>query len=325
MRKKIVKIITGLILFISFAETKDIKPLFQLKASGLVSDFVIDANKLYAATSQGSIDIFDLETQKVIDRIILKPILTERGELVPAHLFSVDRVDGKTLFVSKGENGYRNVWIYENFELKKLIGEEKKLFVKKAHFAQNGDILLGTFGSDVLLYDETEGYEVYQKHISESALGGMALSVDKKKVLMSDEAGIVRLIDVNSSKVDKIFSSEHVDNIYRVAYQNGTIITAGQDRRVGVYYTDDRKSYHLKSDFLVYCVALSPSGKVGIYSSGTDHKLQLFNIKSREKTLQLIGHHAVVNKIKFINEDLLVSAGDEQDIYIWSLIPTTQF
>ncbi len=247
----ILKILTGLMLFTSLTEAKDITPLFTLKTSGLVSDFVIDGNRLYAATSQGSIDIFDLETQKVVDRIILQPIRTVRGELIPAQIFSIDRIEDKTLLVSKGKNGYRDVWIHEGFELKKVIGEEKKLFVKKARFANNGDLLLGTFGSDVILHDEKEGYQVYQKHISESALGGIALSADKKKVVMSDESGSVRLIDVASSQVDKVFSSEHVDNIYRVAYSNGIILTAGQDRRVGVYYVDEREPYHLKSDFLV--------------------------------------------------------------------------
>ncbi len=315
----ILKILTGLMLFTSLTEAKDITPLFTLKTSGLVSDFVIDGNRLYAATSQGSIDIFDLETQKVVDRIILQPIRTVRGELIPAQIFSIDRIEDKTLLVSKGKNGYRDVWIYEGFELKKVIGEEKKLFVKKARFANNGDLLLGTFGSDVILHDEKEGYQVYQKHISESALGGIALSADKKKVVMSDESGSVRLIDVASSQVDKVFSSEHVDNIYRVAYSNGIILTAGQDRRVGVYYVDGREPYHLKSDFLVYCVALSPSGKKGIYSSGTDHKLQLFDVESRKKTTRLFGHHAVINKIKFMTENILVSAGDERHIYVWSL------
>ncbi len=319
MRVDTLKILLALLFVISIAFSKDITPLFKLKASGLVSDFVIEGSRLYAATDQGSIDIFDLETQKIVDRIKLKSILTVRGELVPAQIYSVDRIDGKTLFVSKGESGYRNVWIHTGFELKKIIGEEKKLFVKKAHFANNGDLLLGTFGSDVLLYDEKEGYQVYQKHISPSALGGIALSADKKKVVMSDESGSVRLIDVASSQVDKVFSSEHVDNIYRVAYSNGIILTAGQDRRVGVYYVDKNDSYHLKSDFLVYCVALSPNGKNGIYSSGLDHKLQLFDIKSRKETKRLAGHHAVVNKIEFINETLLVSAGDENDIFIWSL------
>ncbi|MEA3419989.1 MAG: nitrate reductase, partial [Campylobacterota bacterium] len=179
-------------------------------------------------------------------------------------------------------------------------------------------ILFGTFGSDMILYDQAEGYQVYRSHISESTLGDIVLSDDKKKMVMSDESGTVRVIDVGSSQVEHTFSSENLDNVYRVAYSKGVIITAGQDRRVGVYPIGG-KAYHLRSDFLVYSVALSPDASVGIYSSGVNHDLQLFDIISREKIDRLVGHHAVVNKITFLNEHILISSGDEKDIYIWQL------
>jgi WD40 repeat protein len=69
-------------------------------------------------------------------------------------------------------------------------------------------------------------------------MGGMVLSADKKKILIADESGTARLIDINTSKVEQTFSSEHVDNIYSVAYANNTIITGGQDKRVGIYSKD---------------------------------------------------------------------------------------
>ena len=75
----------------------------------------------------------------------------------------------------------------------------------------------------------------------------------------------------------------------------------------------------LVSDFLVYNVGLSPSAATGIYSSGVNHDLQLFDIMSRELTDRLLGHHAIVNKIVFLNEHILVSAGDENDIFFWRL------
>ena len=88
-------------------------------------------------------------------------------------------------------------------------------------------------------------------------MGGMVLSQDKSKMVISDESGAVKVIDVNTSRIEKEYTKEHVDNIYKVAYANGVILTAGQDRRVGVYFTDSGNSYHLKSNFLVYCVGLT--------------------------------------------------------------------
>ncbi|RLA70325.1 MAG: nitrate reductase [Epsilonproteobacteria bacterium] len=312
------KIILIFFLLFTMNHAKDIQPITTLKVSGLVSDFVKDGDYLYVATDEGIVEIIDLFTQKVVNQIRLEPIKTTMGNLVPTRIHSIDRYQGKTLLVSSGASAYRNVWIHDGTQLEKIIDEKKHLMPKRAFFTAEGKVILGTFGSDVTLYDTEENYKLYNTHISESTMGGMVLSQDKQKMVLSDESGTARLIDVNSSKIEATFSSEHVDNIYSIAYRNHTLITAGQDRRVGVY-RKDKEAYHLKSDFLVYCVGLSPSAKTGIYSAGTDNHLQLFNTQDGSKTDRLIGHYATPNKIMFISENTLISSGDEEKIFFWVL------
>ena len=306
------------ILCTTMLSAKNISPITTIEASGLVSDFVEDAGYLYVATDAGVVDIIDLGTQKIVRQINFEPMKISTGEYVPTHIHSVDRFQGKTLLVTSDISAYRNVWIYDGKVLKKIIDEKKRMMPKRAYFTLEGQILFGTFGSDVTLYDDKENYKLYNTHISESTMGGMILSQDKKKMVISDESGTVRLLDVKSSAVEKVFSSEHVDNVYRVAYSNGIIITAGQDRRVGVY-TENKNPYHIKSDFLVYCVGLSPSGRTGAYSSGLKHHLQLFNTENGKKTDLLTGHFATPNKIMFINEHSIISSGDENRIFFWKI------
>ena len=311
-------VIAFLTLFTITLYAKNISPIVTMEASGLVSDFVEDAGYLYVATDAGVVDIIDLSTQKIIKQIHFEPMQISTGEYIPTRIHSVDRFQGKTLLVTSAINAYRDVWIHDGKKLEKIIDEKKHLMPKRALFTSDGKILFGTFGSDVSLYDDEENYQLYNTHISESTMGEMVLSHDKKKMVISDESGTVRVLDVKSSKVEKTFSSEHVDNIYRVAYSNGIIITAGQDRRVGVY-AENKKPYHIKSDFLVYCVGLSPSGRTGVYSSGLKHNLQLFNTDNGQKTDILIGHFATPNKIMFINETSLISTGDENRIFFWKI------
>ena len=306
------------ILFATTVYAKNITPLTTIEASGIVSDFVEDGGYLYVATDAGVVDIIDLSSQKIVNQIKLDPIQISTGEYIPARIHSIDRFQEKTLLVTSGISAYRNVWIDDGKVLKKIIDEKKHMMPKSALFTSEGKIVFGTFGSDVSLYDDEEDYKLYDTHISESTMGGMVLSPDKKKMVISDESGSVRLMDVKSSKVEKVFSSEHVDNIYRVAYSNGIIITAGQDRRVAVY-RDSKEPYHIKSNFLVYCVGLSPSGSTGIYSSGTEHHLQLFDTKNGEKGDILTGHFATPNKIMFINESSIISSGDENRIFFWKI------
>ena len=312
------KIVMGFLVLLFTANTKDLTPVATIEASGLVSDFVEDNGYLYVATDAGAVDIIDLSTQKIVERILLEPLQTAMGDFVPARVHSVDRFQGKTLLVTSGISAYRNVWIHDGKELIKIIDEDKRIMPKRAFFTSEGKIVFGTFGSDVILYDKNEKYTLYNSHISESTMGGMVLSHDKKKMVISDESGTVRVLDVKNAKVEKTFSSQHVDNIYRVAYSKGTIITAGQDRRVGIY-SENNRAYHIKSDFLVYCVGLSPSAATGVYSSGTNNDLQLFNTRNGNKTDRLIGHYATPNKIMFINEKALISAGDENTVFFWLL------
>jgi len=313
------KIVTALcILFTTTLYSKNIRPIVTIETSGIVSDFVEDVGYLYVATDAGVVDIIDLSSQKIIKQISFEPMEISTGEYIPTRIHSIDRFQGKTLLVTSDISAYRNVWIDDGKELKKIIDEKKHMMPKRAYFTSDGKIVFGTFGSDVSLYDNEESYKLYDTHISESTMGGMILSQDKKKMVISDESGAVRLIDVKSSKVEKVFSSEHVDNIYHVAYSNGIIVTAGQDKRVGVY-SENKKSYHIKSDFLVYCVGLSPSGATAAYSSGLKHYLQLFNTKNGEKKDTLVGHYATPNKIMFINENAIISSGDENKIFFWQI------
>jgi len=316
------KIILSFLIFISTIHAKDIQPIATLEVSGLVSDFVEDNRLLYVATDAGVVDIIDLFSQQIVSQIKFDPMQTVMGDEVPTRVHSIDRFEGKTLLVTSGITAYRNVWIHDDKKpikerLTKIIDEKKHLMPKRAFFAADGKIVLGTFGSDIVLYDTNEGYSQYNTHISESTMGGMALSSDKKKMVISDESGAARLIDINSSNIEKTFTSEHVDNIYSVAYSKDTILTAGQDKRVGIYTNGD--AFHIKNDFLVYCVGISPSAKTGVYSSSIEHDLQLFSTIDGRKTDLLRGHHATPTKIMFVDENTLISAGDEYTIYFWVL------
>lgn len=311
------KIIIVLLLLLTTLHTKDIKPIATLQSSGLVCDFVKDGEYLYVATDAGVVDIINLFTQKIVSQITFEPLKTLKGNMVPVRVHSVDRFQGMTLLVTSGTSGYRNVWVHDGSQLVNIIDETKHLMPKHAFFTHEGKIVLGTIGSDVVLYDSNEDYKVYQRHISESTIGGIVLSADKKKMVISDESGTVRLMDINTSTIEKTFNSEHVDNIYSVAYAKDIILTAGQDKRVGIYSKDN--AFHIKSDFLVYAVGISPSAKLGIYASGVEHHLQLFTTKDGRKTDRLIGHHAIPNKIVFVSENTLVSAGNEYAIYFWRI------
>jgi WD40 repeat protein len=74
-----------------------------------------------------------------------------------------------------------------------------------------------------------------------------------------------------------------------------------------------------KSDFLVYSVGLNPNGDTGVYSSGEENHLQVFDIKTKKNLNRLIGHNSLPTNIKFFNEKELFSSGNENKIFYWKI------
>ncbi len=313
-----IKIILFLLLLYHDSFARDIKPAFIMQTSGLVNDFVIDGDKLYAATNEGTVDIFSLRERKLIDQIFITSTPSGQGDMVTSKVISVDRHKGKTLIVTTGEHAFRNVWLHDGENLHPIIQTKDKQVIKKARFIDEEHFIFGSVGYEMTKYTINDNYSIYKNHIEPSAFSDMELSEDKSIMISASESGIVTMSDVKSGKIIKKLEGLNVDNIYKVAYKSGNIITAGQDRRVGVY-PKEGKPYYIRSDFLVYAVGLSPSGKIGVYSSTEESDLQLFDVKSGRKTDKLIGHIAVPSTIRFFSEIGFFSAGYENKIFYWHL------
>ncbi len=307
-----------ILLFLSTLNAKTLHPTFILNTTDLINDFIIDKNYLYAVTDGGSVDIFDLSTHKMIKQIVLEPLHVSNTETLKAKIYKIDKYADTLVFISNSKSMYRNVWLYKNNTLTQLINASKKLFIKEAHFINENQILFSTFSSEVILYEREEHYKMYERQVAFSTLGAVAISEDKKNLVLADESGEIEILKTKDSSSIKSLKALHVDNIYSLDYKNGVVISGGKDRRVGVYQKNSNP-YYLKSNFLVYAVGLSPSGLTGAYSSGFDNDIQLFEIKSKRKKELLVGHKSVINKIIFVSENQLFSSAYENKILFWNL------
>lgn len=124
-------------LLISVTYAKNINPVSRFQSAGFVNDFVVNGNTLYVGNDMGTVDIFNIKTTKIINQISLPPLTSSMNKIIPADILSVDYLNGKLLILSVGKNSYRNVWIYENYMLKRIIDEDKKLTIKEARFVND--------------------------------------------------------------------------------------------------------------------------------------------------------------------------------------------
>lgn len=294
-----------------------LEPTKVFKASGTVQDIVYKDSKLYAGTSNGSVEIFDTISGEKIQTIKVPDIEDFMGDVIPAKIYSIDFVDGKILIASQGMRGYRNIFLYENGELKKIIGIDKKYFIQKASFIDANKIVFALLSNQIGVYDIKNKKLEYLKQISPSSFAHFMLSEDKKELVTTDESGVVRKLDISNGKVLDDKMAKNLDKVYQLDYKNGVILTAGQDRKSVIY--KDGSCDELHFDFLLYSCGLSPNAKLGGVAYNEKNEVLVFDVKSKKYLYKLVGQKATLTQILFINEDELYISSDDSQINYFKL------
>ena len=299
---------------------QNIHPFLKIKASGAITDLIIDGSNILMSTDAGTIETYNINTHKRDGLIQLPDTKDFMGDPFPTKIYSIDKLSFKILAVTQGNHGFRNVLIFENVQSEEIINAERdKMMIKKARWVNNNTIVLGLMSNDLILFDVTQKEVICDVNISPYTFSDFSLTKDKQYVFTADESGIVHKIDLNNCKVKQDYAGINVDNIYQLVYKNGVIITAGQDRRVGVYNIFTGDNYYLQKDFLVYSVGLNSDGSMGAYCATEENNISVFETSGRRETCVLQGHESVITKMAFIDNNTFLSAGDDQYLIIWKI------
>ncbi len=290
-----------------------IDPFAVVKTDGQVSDMVYRSGKLYVSTDTGVVNVFDVKTRKKIGTLKVQP--TENQ--IPFKAFSADHYDGKTAVVIDSGKDFREVYLISREGSRKIVDYSKGLLIKKLRFADADHLVLGLSSDMIVMMDLRSNTLLYQIQAGGGVFRDMALSRRGTLIAVADEGGEITMIDLNKGKKIKTLRGINVDNINRIDYKNNTIISAGQDRRVGVYRQNG--SYYLDSDFFIYAVGLSPSARLGVYTDGTENDLQVFTLADKTKTVRLRGGEVLFDTLIFADEHLLIGAGEDDKIYFWRI------
>ncbi|SFV61125.1 Periplasmic nitrate reductase component NapL [hydrothermal vent metagenome] len=308
-----------LLLFFIQLNAKDLNPSFVYEGSGGVTDLVYKDAKLYSATAEGAVDIYDTKEQKLIKTIKVPNIKDFTGDDIASKIYSVDIIDDKIMIASEGKMGYRRVHIYKDNNLTEIIDTSKSYTISKAKFIDSNHILISLLSNELILFDIKAKKALYREQISASKFSDFALNEKKDEVVIADESGELKIVSVKDGKIIKTLKGQNVDNLFQVDYKNGMIITAGQDRRSAIYSKDGRVAYYKNGSFLIYSAGLSPSGKIGAYASDENNNVTVFNTSTKSNLYKLGSHKATLSSILFINEKELFTASDDNHINYWKL------
>ncbi|BAK72362.1 hypothetical protein [Arcobacter sp. L] len=315
----ILKSFFTIIILLLNLNAKELEPNSFLSTSGGVTDLIIDKNRLFAATTASSVDIFDITTKEKIDSINLPKIKDFIGDTIDSKIYSVDVFDDKILILSQGENGGRNISLYKDGKLTHIIEDKQRLFIARAKFLDENHIIYALLSNQIYLYDIKNKTITKEIQISQSKFSNFKLSSDKTKVVVCDESGVLTMLDSNTFNIIKTFKNQNLDNVFQVDFKNKIILTAGQDRRSAVFSEDGKMSYYKEFSFLIYSAGLSPSGNLAAVASDEENNVTIFNTNTKEELFLLTKNRNTLTNILFLNENEIFVSSDDNKINYYKI------
>lgn len=312
--------LTLLYLFLIPPQIAELEADFQIASAGFVTDFIIEDDVLYAATDQGIVDVFSI-TERIRSEAISIPDLTDfMGDTIPAKIFSIDKLIGieDLLIVSQGAHGFRNVDVIKHGKINRIFHADKdKLMITDAVYVSNRSILIATISNEMILYDLENIKIIYKEQISLSAISDFKVDLATNAAAISDEAGKIFIIEINTGEVLETISAWHKDNVYSIDYKNNMLIGGGKDKKVSVVSLRNGEGYFLQQNFPVYAVAMDQNSRRGAYLSIEENEINIFDIGTRESISRLKGPKTMLTKMQFISDNLFVASAEEPIIYFW--------
>ena len=309
-----------LIIGVVFATTAELEDTLQL--DGAISEISISGGKAFVATERGKVQIVDLKTHEVIDEILYPKFEDFMGDLQLPKVFSVDVSPDHQIIAAaiQASRGGREVYIYKDGKLTKIISRKIHLPVVKVRFVDNQHLILGLSGDEVVLFDINNKKVIYRNSVGMSFFSDMEINEDKTKIAITDESGDTRIIDVKTGKIVKIIEELNKDKAFDVDFRNNRTFTGGRDKKA-VYYNLSTDKYRVfeSDDFMVFSVALSPSGKKGAYIYNDKFDIKVVYTEEGSTITYLRGHKSTPGAIKFITEDKIIVGCDDGKIFFWRL------
>lgn len=297
---------------------KDIHPYRYVTIKQNISDFVKVKDKLYIGTTMGTVNIYDLKSDKLTDEIKLPSQVNVWEEEVEPLISSIDFYNGKLIFVARKISGFRELYIYENKKLVKLINESQKLTIQKIKFINDTTVIMATSGNEILLYNFKEKKIIYKKQLNLSAFIDLKLSEDKKYVFIADVTPLIYKIELKNGNIVEKYYKANKRDIFSIDYKNNKLLTGGKDRRV-VLYSSPNKFKVTKADFFIYAVALNPKATKAAYVNNEESEINIIDTKSLRLSYNLKGHKQNIVKIDFHKQDELITADKNNQLFFWKL------
>lgn len=316
-----VKKIALLICLISFVfAATAIEPVKRAKVDAAILDMAIADGKVYLATDASEVVIADTNLT-ILNRIKVRKIKDFMGTLNNADIYSVDVLGKKVLYLAQAEGGYAELFVYENGKSTKVLDKSLMLYAKAAKFVDSKRAIIALMSDEVILYDIAGKKILKRVKAGEYFYSCMAIEKGRKYVAIGDEGGEVIVVDTQTLQRVKLFKDVNKDKILSI-YINRNLIAAGSraDKTLALYSLDgSRPKVYKNPDFFIYVVGLSPDNHYVVFGDNEKYILKVADTNSLDIRYKLIGHKNLVNVVRFLDANSLLTGSETGELIKWRL------
>lgn len=316
---KILGLIFGLCLGYGSILYAQIMPQTSFKVSGGVTDIVIVDETMYVGTNASSVDIINLNTKAIEQKIKLPQIKDFMGDIIDSKVYSVDVLGKHILILSQDEKGYRKIDLYNGERIETILDAKDRMYIAKAKFLDKENIVFALLSNEIISYNIKDKKENWHEQVAFSKFSDFVMDEKKQTIIIADESGNLKLLDLKSGKLVKTLRDQNLDNVFQVDIKNNIIATAGQDRKVILYNQNTNTVSHLTSGFLIYSVGLSPSGNIVAYSCDEASNVAVHKTNTLSKIGIFSGSKMTLSKILFKNEKEFFVGSDSPEVLYYKL------
>ncbi|MGE4294906.1 MAG: WD40 repeat domain-containing protein [Campylobacterales bacterium] len=297
-----------------------LEPVRKIPLLGSAIDTALKGEILITGGDAGAIERFRLGEAKPFEQIVLPPVESLFGPH-PPKIYSVDQSGaGALLWIAESKAGEGRSLSFKapNQAPQTWIAPSENRLLRKARFLPGGGVFAAEVGGVVALLDAS-GRTVYRKTVMGSSFSDFALSQKGDLAAIAGESGEVLIFDLQRGETLRRLSGGNKDNIYRIDWKSGRVITAGQDRIAAVY--DDKSGGYdrFETPFLISAAALSPSAARVAYVQDESGAIAVAERAGGRVLATLRGHYALVGHILFVDENRLITGGDDNFLLEWRI------
>lgn len=242
-----------------------------------------------------------------------------------APVFSLEKL-GQFLFIGQGVGGVHVIDLKTKTEIRHLKYHARPVFeiignpVKPYLYFLGGDGVLSIVDS----LDFSLGWSL---PLSDDKLRSAVTDSSGDRLLVGSSDGYIRILETDYYNVlnEKL---AHEGGVYDMEWLTAEkLLTVGRDGHIRLWDYADNQIVEREAipahNFAIYSIDISPSGKY--FATGSrDKTVKIWKPNDLKSPLRIsrkgpLGHTHSVNVVRWLKDDLLVSAGDDRDLHFWAI------